>query len=171
MRQHDPLLGTLVHEVAHMLRLEIDRRVKGYDLTRLKWLALETIRDRPNLTQTDLANEFRLGNATIGRLVDRLVSRRLVKRLPVDNDRRAIGLVITSRAADILVELDKLAGNLRTEILDGISETDLIALKQGLTKLKHNLRNQLAALPCITIIWEMFEVLEIAAFTNFGISI
>ena len=70
--KHDDLLGTLIHDVAHLLRLDIDRRLKDHNLTRVKWLALGIIANQPHLTQRELAEKMELGNAAVGRLVDRL---------------------------------------------------------------------------------------------------
>ena len=146
MKQHDPLIGSDLHEVAHMLRLEIDKRVRGFDLTRVKWLALETIEIRPRLTQTELADELGLGTATIGRLIDRLEKRQLVQRLPDERDRRSYRLVLTSKATKLLKDLEDVASSLRGDLLEGLSSTEIRSLKTGLSKLRSNLVCKMASI-------------------------
>lgn len=137
--KHDDLLGTLIHDVAHLLRHEIDRRLKKYNLTRVKWLALGIISKRPDLTQRELAEEMELGNAAVGRLVDRLEERGFVERQTDPEDRRAHRLSQTASADRLLVELESLAIDLRADLLKGFDEKEVAGLNRGLTKLKDNI--------------------------------
>ena len=73
------LVGSLIHDVAHLLRHEIDRRVTPYNLTRTKWLALSMLRERPGVSQSEFAELLELGAAATGRLADRLVERGPIK--------------------------------------------------------------------------------------------
>jgi DNA-binding MarR family transcriptional regulator len=143
--KHDDLLGTLVHDVAHLLRHEIDRRLKTHNLTRVKWLALGIIANNPNLTQAELALEMELGNAAVGRLVDRLEKRQFVIRKPDFNDRRAHCIVLTKPARNLLDQLNNTAANLRVDVLNDFTSEEIDTLNNGLNKLKRNLKTLAAA--------------------------
>lgn len=145
--KHDDLLGTLIHDVAHLLRLEIDRRVQSWNLTRTKWLALGIIHMQPGLTQSALATELELGAAAVGRLVDRLVGRNFVERRSTKGDRRAYQLYLTPDAEALINELDGVAVQLRQDLLLGLADRDLACLLGGLQKLKGNLQEQSASQP------------------------
>jgi MarR family transcriptional regulator, transcriptional regulator for hemolysin len=138
--KHDDLLGTLVHDVAHLLRLDIDRRVAPVNLTRIKWLALGIIHRKPGLTQAEVAAELELGAAAVGRLVDRLEDRGFVLRSQSPDDRRAYFLSLTPAAERLVDSLDGTAQILRDELLEGFSEQEVTALNRGLNKLKANLQ-------------------------------
>ena len=142
--KHDDLLGTLVHDVAHLLRLDIDRRVRDRNLTRVKWLALGIVAARPGLTQAELASELELGSAAVGRLVDRLVDRGFILREAAPDDRRAYRLKPTPEAASLLKSLRATTARFRREALDGLSQREIAALNSGLKKLKENLQRSLA---------------------------
>ena len=71
----DNSLGALLHDVAHQLRVVIDREVAPYNLTRAKWVALGMLDRKEGLTQTELAARLEIGDATVGRLIDRLETR------------------------------------------------------------------------------------------------
>lgn len=143
--KNDDLLGTLVHDVAHLLRHDIDRRVAPLNLTRSKWLALGIIHRNPGLTQSELSSKLELGAAAVGRLVDRLVDRAFVERSPSPVDRRAHVLSLTPEAEALIVQLDEIGKNLREELLDGLTQKEITLLNRGLTKLKSNLQKLSAA--------------------------
>jgi DNA-binding MarR family transcriptional regulator len=143
--KHDDLLGTLVHDVAHLLRHEIDRRLQPYNLTRAKWLALGIIANRPHLTQSELAVELELGNAAVGRLIDRLIGRGFIVREDNPDDRRAYRLVVTEEATELLKELEAIGSDLRSDLLAPFSEHNIKQLNSGLTKLKKQLKATSAA--------------------------
>lgn len=144
--KHDDLLGTLVHDVAHLLRLDIDRRVAPFNLTRLKWLALGIIHRKPGLTQTEVAAELELGAAAVGRLIDRLEDRGFVLRSQSPDDRRAYLLSLTPAAEKLVHSLDGTASALRSELLEGLTEREVTSLNRGLSKLKANLQRVSAAI-------------------------
>ncbi len=147
----DDLLSTLIHDVARLLRLDIDQRVKKHNITRAKWLALDVIERRPLLTQAALAAELELGAAAIGKLVDRLEDRGLVVRKSDPDDRRSYRLKITPAAAKLLQVLRKTADSLRDDSLDGLSPKEIKALNAGLTKLKVNLQKSLGGAASVLI--------------------
>ncbi len=138
--KQDDLLGTLIHDVAHLLRLDIDRRVQNKNITRVKWLALGVIAKKPGLTQQELAEELELGSAAVGRLVDRLVERKFVVRRPHPEDRRAYVLNVTDTAVDLLVRLEGTGKKMRKELLKGLSDSEVQKMNKGLKRLKNNLQ-------------------------------
>lgn len=140
--KHDDLLGTLIHDVAHLLRLEIDQRVESKNLTRTKWLALGIIDANPGLSQSELAIELELGAAAVGRLVDRLVARNFVERRSTESDRRAYQLYLTRDARKLITKLDGVATQLRKDLLRGLDDEDVSCLTNGLQQLKKNLQVQ-----------------------------
>lgn len=147
--KHDDLLGTLVHDVAHLLRLDIDRRVAPFNLTRIKWLALGIIHRNAGLTQAEVAAELELGAAAVGRLIDRLEDRGFVLRSQSPDDRRAYFLSLTPEAEQLIHSLDGTAHKLRADLLDGLSEREVTVLNSGLSKLKSNLQRVSASVASV----------------------
>lgn len=141
LTKKNDLLGTLIHDVAHLLRHEIDRRVGAYNLTRTKWLAISLLRDNPGGTQRELARRLELGAAATGRLVDRLVERGFVERRSDKTDRRAHRLHLTQAAQNLLIELETEAELLRRDLLEGFSAGQIDQIQEGLLKLKTRLQS------------------------------
>lgn len=141
----DDLLGTLIHDTAHNLRLVIDKKLADYNLTRVKWLALGIIRSYPGISQSALASRMELGDATVGRLVDRIEERGFLERHPNPDDRRAYGLHLTPDAKALIVELDHIAQELRADTLVGLDSAEIASVNAALIKIKKNLKHQLSA--------------------------
>lgn len=141
LKKNDDLVGTLIHDVAHLLRLDIDRRLKENDLTRVKWLALGIISRTPGLTQSELAMELELGHAATGRLLDRMVQRGFAERQQDENDRRTFRIFITDKALKLLDRLESTADDLRENALQGLDGNEINKLKLGLDKIKKNLKH------------------------------
>ncbi len=169
MNKNGDLLGTLVHEVAHLLRLDIDRRLKQHNLTRIKWRAIEVIANKPQLSQAELASELGLGTATVGRLVDRLLERGFVVRMSDSEDRRAFRLEVTDKALKSLSDLAPMAEDLRSELLSGLSSRELSMISSGLAKLKQNLKNRNAAVVLLLFTCKLNEVLKFEPISSFGL--
>ena len=139
LSKKDNTLGTLVHEVAHLLRTHIDRRVEPYNLTRAKWLALGVLDRREGITQTELADYLDLDKSTIGRLLDRLEERGFIRREKDPDDRRILRIFIAETAHPVLSELEQVADDVRQQALSGLSKTEQTQLLTLLGKVKENL--------------------------------
>lgn len=150
------LLGSLIHDVAHLLRLDIDERLKDHNLTRVKWLALGVVQDNPHISQADLAAILELGNATVGRLVDRLVERGFVVREGDPDDRRSYLLSLTPLAAQTIQDVSDVPAALQRDALRGLSKTETASLSHCLVQMKANLKTRLAALAGGAIIFDQF---------------
>lgn len=142
LTKQDDLVGSLIHDVAHLLRLEIDRRAAPYNLTRTKWLAISQLREQPGITQSELAGQMELGAAATGKLIDRLVDRGFVERRADRADRRVNPLHLTSKATLILQELEAEGEALRQDLLGDFSPEEREKLRSGLLKLKTRLQRQ-----------------------------
>ena len=147
------LLGTLIHDVAYLLRHEIDDRLRPYNLTRVKWLALGVIDDDGPLSQSELAATLELGPASVGRLVDRLVQRGFVNRTQDTEDRRSYKLSTTDAAKALIDELEDLRDEFDEDTLNVLNEAEISTLKTSLAKLKARLTSgavQAGLVACVT---------------------
>lgn len=137
--KHDNSLGALIHDVAHLLRTVIDREVAPYNLTRAKWLALGVLDRKEGLTQTELAEALELGNATVGKLLERLEERGFVTRKADDQDSRVKRIFINPAARPRIVELEAVAADVRSTALKKITKSQQKELVALLSTIKANL--------------------------------
>lgn len=134
-----PELLYLLHDVARLLRREIDRRARMHDMNRAQWVMLMKLRQHPGLSQKDLAEIIEVEPMTIARLTDRLEARGLVERRADPRDRRIWRLHLTAQAdpflCDIEVQRDGIAAFIARELSPAIFEATI----DGLTRMKSTL--------------------------------
>lgn len=97
---------------------------------------------RHSATSVDLAREYKMYPSAITRLVDRLVSRDLVKRVPCERDRRVIYIQATRKGKEIASQLPSAFDQSYVVLLDGMDESDIDAFRRCL---RHILLNARAA--------------------------
>ncbi|MEK9723373.1 MAG: MarR family transcriptional regulator [Rhodospirillaceae bacterium] len=95
---YDRNFGFLIHDVARLMRIAYDRRMKPLGLTRSQWWVLNNLYFNQGISQTDLAKILDVERATLGRLLDRLEAKDWIDRRPDTEDRR-INRVYLSEAA------------------------------------------------------------------------
>ena len=137
--------GFLVNDVARLLRTTFDRRVRALGLTRSQWWVLTHLFRQDGITQSDLAEILDIEKATLGRLLDRMEAKDLVRRQTDDNDRRAKRVYLTAEVEPSVLTMRTIAAEMRRDALFGLSRSDreqfvdsLITIKENLARLNEN---------------------------------
>ena len=149
MEANSPTLGFLLHDVARLLRRRFEQNARGSGLTRSQWQVLAYLAQNEGINQTGLADLLEIEAVTLGRIVDKLETQRLVERLPHPIDRRAWILRLTPAARPALAQVRRLGDMTRGEALAGVSEADTRHLLNTLQMLKANLAHACEA-PVVT---------------------
>jgi len=82
------------------------------------------------MTQTELACELELEQATLVRLLDRMEENGLIERRPDANDRRVKLIALTEHGEEQAAFVRALADQIRHQFFEGIDEAEL---KQAIT--------------------------------------
>jgi MarR family transcriptional regulator, transcriptional regulator for hemolysin len=109
--------GFLVHDVARLMRVEYDRRVKPYGITRSQWWVLAHLHKQDGVTQSELADVLEVGGVTLCRLLDRLEERELIERRSDPKDRRAKRVYMTTRSNREMAGMIDTGHDLNQEVL------------------------------------------------------
>ena len=121
-------LGRAIGQISRRWRARLDGRMALFGLTEARWLPLlHLARWGDGLTQKDLAARLGVEGPTLVRTLDWLEREGLVERRPVPHDRRAKTIHLTPRARVLHREIDRETAAVRAEILEGISEAELLA--------------------------------------------
>ena len=142
LRKDDDIVGTMLHDVAHLIRLKVDEALKPFDLTRVAWLALGIIAENERLSQSQLAEALELGAPATGKLVDRLEDRGFVERIRHPDDRRSNLLTTTKEARRLLDELETVGHTLREDVLGKLTASERQELTRLLTIIKEKLNRR-----------------------------
>ncbi|MFC7065990.1 MarR family winged helix-turn-helix transcriptional regulator [Brucella rhizosphaerae] len=112
-------------KVNRRLRTLFDARVKERGLTLARARTLLTLIDQEGLYQKELAEVLEIENATMVRLIDGLERQAFVERQAVEGDRRAKRIVMTEEGKLLAEQVVKLAGDVRADLLEGVSDEEL----------------------------------------------
>ncbi len=133
-----PDLLFLLHDVAHHVRLDADRRAGAHGLTRAQWVLLIRLERQPGLSQKELAEILEVEPITVARLIDRLEERGMVERRHDPNDRRIWRLHLLSPALPVLQDLRAERADMLAMVAEGLDPATLRSVKEGLARMKSN---------------------------------
>ena len=142
MSQEHPLrFGFLIHDVSRLRRTIADKALRPYGITRSQsWvLAYLHRHEGSGMTQSELAKEMDVGKVTLGGLIDRLEESGYVERRTDRSDRRARRIFMTGPGAELVLKMQIVSENLNREILEGISDKDVVKVEKVLARVKTTL--------------------------------
>jgi len=136
--------GFLLNDVARLLRVAYDRRVRSLGLTRSQWWVLTHLFRASGVTQSELAETLEIEKPTLGRLLDRLEAKGWVRREHDSHDRRAWRVHLTDAVEPAMHTMREVAAELRRDALTGLPAAErerfvdtLIAIKSNLQRLEN----------------------------------
>lgn len=112
-------------KVSRKMRTLFDARVRAEGLTLARARTLIFLGKRDCMTQTELAEMLEIEGPTLVPLLDSLEKQGLIERQPVDGDRRAKQIALTTTGQEQAAHMDILVKELRSDVLKDISEDDL----------------------------------------------
>jgi len=138
LRTQEPL-GTLIAAARRRIKQAVLTRLAGRDLTPPQFWFLVAIRERPGISQSELARRVRADAPTASRLVAALVARGLVRTSPDPGDRRRAQVWLTARGERLAREVAPVAEEVRVAVVAGMSPRELAAVRAGLRRVIENL--------------------------------
>lgn len=131
--------GFILNDVARLLRVTYDRRVKSLGLTRSQWWVLTHLYRNDGVTQSELAELLEVEKATLGRLLDRLETKGWVRRAADPQDRRAKRVYLTEEVEPAMRTMRKIAAGVRSDALAGLTQAQQDRFLDALLTIKSNL--------------------------------
>jgi DNA-binding MarR family transcriptional regulator len=143
MPQSQPDFMFYLHDVAHLLRIMVDKRARMHDMTRAQWLILLRLHRQPGMSQKELAELLEVEPITVARLVDRLEQRRMVERRADPHDRRIWRLHLLPDAAPLIGEIEAERDEIAHLVRQGIAPETIAVVLEALQKMKATLCGEL----------------------------
>jgi MarR family transcriptional regulator, transcriptional regulator for hemolysin len=135
--------GFILNDVARLLRVTFDRRVKPLGLTRSQWWVLNHLFRNNGATQSELADVLEIEKATLGRLLDRMEAKGWIRREDHASDRRAKCVYLTEEVEPAMKAMRVAAAELRRDALATLESAErerfvdmLLAVKTNLSRLE-----------------------------------
>lgn len=132
-------VGTLVSDVARLLRRAFDERARDLGMTRPQWQVLSLLSRHQGINQGGLADLLEVEPITLCRMIDRLQEAGLVERRRDPADRRAWRLFLSDKAYALLDELRPVADEMLEATLEGLTEEERGILVGALDRMRQNL--------------------------------
>ncbi len=92
-------------------------------------------------TQQYIADANRIDKASMVRIIDNLVERNLIERMPNPEDRREHRIVLTNKAQKMMPEVHKAIQELNKLCLNGLSKDEITVFSKALSVIADNLKN------------------------------
>ncbi|MDE2405276.1 MAG: MarR family transcriptional regulator [Sphingomonadales bacterium] len=132
-------IGTMVAQVARLMRRAFDERAREIGVTRPQWQVLSLLERHAGINQGGLAEILEVEPITLGRMIDRLQEAELVERRADPADRRAWRLHLTAKGDELIRLLQPHAQQTIAAMLEGVDETARAQLRQSLDRMRANL--------------------------------
>jgi len=141
--EYENSLGFLIQDVARLMRLAFDRRMKDIGLTRAQWFALISLRRADGQTQQHLADQMDMNRAALSKLLSRLEAGGWIKRVPDEEDKRANRIYLADKFDDIMPAMQSEAERLMETAFGPFSEAERGALAGTLLATKKHLLGEI----------------------------
>jgi len=126
--------------VARRWRALMDDRLRRIGQSSARMEALAAIFNSPSMSaQVDIARRLKIEGPTMTRMLDTLQKDGLVERLADPADRRTKQLRLTKAGEDVLAAMFEIGDEMRTRLLDGLSEEKVEELNALLCSLSARL--------------------------------
>jgi MarR family transcriptional regulator, transcriptional regulator for hemolysin len=116
---------------------------QGFDITIDQWLVLNAIYEKPDITQFDIAGKVFKDTASVTRIIDLLIKKCLLKREVHSSDRRRFTLELTTEGRKLITKITDVVEQNRAIALQGITEKELIHMKETLNDIIDNCKKVL----------------------------
>ena len=135
----DRSLGFLLGDSSRLLRKRFDRLARSFGMTRAQWRVIDVLRRNEGINQTAMADIMDIEPITLGRHIDRLEEAGSVERRPDPDDRRVWRIFLTDNVQPALLEMEKIAIEVRNDAMVDFSPNERERFIDNLIRVKSNL--------------------------------
>ena len=131
-------VGYLMRQILTAVSLEIERELEPSGLTNAQWVPLLKLYMGSASTVAELARECRLDAGGMTRLLDRLESKGLVRRVRSSEDRRVVNLELTDEGREAAKKIPAVLCGVQNAHLRGFSHEEWQLLRSLLRRVLDN---------------------------------
>ena len=136
-------MGQTIGDVSRAWRYEMNLMLKPFGLSLSQRQVLMQLHRHPEgLMQTELALKLGIESPTLVRLLDLLEKKEWIRRVILPDDRRRKYCVLTSKAKEQIVIIDKISRHLRDRMMAGIPGAEINAALSVMDRIRDNLTRE-----------------------------
>ena len=130
-------LGMTIGEAARCWRTKLNERLRPLGLSQARWMVLLHLSKRGDgVVQKALAEWLGIEGPTLVRILDRMMEDGWIERRESATDRRAKTVHLTKQSCAIIKQINKVAAQLRGELLADIDPADVETCMRVLLQIK-----------------------------------
>jgi DNA-binding MarR family transcriptional regulator len=137
-------VGFLIKDIGRLFTKVFEREADHLGITLAEARVLIYLSRNPGVTQVQLAELTSVEPMTLVRILDRMEADKWIERRPHPTDRRARQLLLKERAQQPLEQINKLAAQVRSQVLAGLSTNERLRLVGSLEHIHGRLLDLLA---------------------------
>lgn len=131
-------VGYLMREILDMVGQEVERQLAHTDLTNAQWRPLYKLFIGHASTVAELARQCNLDAGAMTRMLDRLETKGLCKRVRSETDRRVVNIELTPAGKQAAGQIPHILCGVQNAHLDGFSEEEFHSLREYLRRILNN---------------------------------
>ena len=135
----EPRIGYVIGRLDRAIRREIGALVAPFDLTVPKYTALSILRDRPGLSNAQLARRTYVTPQSMNEVLLALEADGLVVRSPAANHGRVVEAVLSERGHEVLTACDRAVAHMENAMLADLDEAGREQLLEALVNCVYRL--------------------------------
>jgi DNA-binding MarR family transcriptional regulator len=132
-------LGLLIAVARRRLKQAVLVRAGRHRLSVQQFWMLIALAERPDVSQSRIAERLRWDAPTVSRTLSSLLERRLIRTDLDPSDRRRTRVSLTTAGQRLADELTPVAVEIRAAVIDGMSPGEVAAVRKGLLRVIDNL--------------------------------
>jgi DNA-binding MarR family transcriptional regulator len=134
----DDSVGYLLKQVRGALERLVDSEMDEHDLTGVQWGPLLMLHYKMGTTAAELARIGCVDTGAMTRMLDRLETKGLLRRIPCAKDRRVVQLELTPEGARLCREIPFGLARVNNRLLAGFTREEFETLKKFLRRMLSN---------------------------------
>jgi MarR family transcriptional regulator, transcriptional regulator for hemolysin len=133
-------IGYSITDVGRLMRTVFERRVRAFGLTRSPWMVIARVYQRPDLSQSAIADILEIEKAPAGRLIERMEAKGWLERRGDASDRRVNRLHLTPEGERLHAAIWPIAEATVDEALGELSVDERRRLTRLMARVKTTLQ-------------------------------
>ena len=134
----DDSVGYMVKQAHAQLQRAVDAEMTAIDLTAMQWRPLIMLAMGMGYTAADLARQACVDTGAVTRMLDRLESKGLVRRVRSVEDRRVIKLELTQEGRQVAIQIPELLEAVMERLTRGFAPGEIEQFKGFLRRMIAN---------------------------------
>ncbi|MCC4298463.1 MarR family winged helix-turn-helix transcriptional regulator [Aurantimonas coralicida] len=130
--------------VAKLTRAHVDIALRVADLRPGQDEVICALRIDAAMTNSEVADRLHIRSSTVSKMTDKLVTKGLVERTPLESDHRKIALALTPAGAETQALVREIWNGVEENLFGDLSASDTEEIREGLKLLDRLLRERVA---------------------------